>query len=204
MGVQISPWAHNMNRKIILASTSPKRKEILEKTGIVFEVVPSDYQEDMTLPLTPQELAKFLSKGKAEAAAKNFANAIIIAADTFIVFKNEIIGKPHTKERAREMLKKLSNNMHYALTGFTVLDTKTSKIISKTVQTKLIFKKLTDEMIDDYIEKGNPLKYAGSYTLNDISDKFIEKIEGDPLNVIGLPISSVLEVLKEFGVEVKN
>ncbi|MFA6274255.1 MAG: nucleoside triphosphate pyrophosphatase [Candidatus Paceibacterota bacterium] len=195
-----------MQRRIILASTSQKRKEIFETTGLEFEIVHSNYEEDMTLPMSPEKLAKFLSKGKAESVVKNYSDTIILAFDTFVILGNEILGKPHTEEKAKEMLKKLSDNTHFALTGFTVIDTKNKKEISKTVKTKLIFKKLNDEMIDDYIKSDEKiLKYAGSYTLNDIVEKsFVEKIEGDPLNVMGLPLSEVILVLKEFGVDISE
>ncbi|MFA5773065.1 MAG: nucleoside triphosphate pyrophosphatase [Candidatus Paceibacterota bacterium] len=187
-------------KKIILASTSSHRKELLENAGLIFEVASSDYEEDMTLDLMPDELAKFLSRGKAESVAKNFEDAIIISADTFVSFQNKVIGKPHTEEKAKITLRTLSGNTHSVFTGFTIIDTKKEKSISKVVETKVTFKELSDEMIDDYIKNGNPLKYAGSYTLNDIADKFIERIEGDSSNIIGLPVDTVMETLKEFGI----
>ena len=187
-------------KKIILASTSSHRKELLENAGLIFEVASSDYEEDMTLDLMPDELAKFLSRGKAESVAKNFEDAIIISADTFVSFQNKVIGKPHTEEKAKITLRTLSGNTHSVFTGFTIIDTKKDKSISKVVETKVTFKELSDEMIDDYIRNGNPLKYAGSYTLGDIMDKFIEKIEGDSSNIIGLPVDTVMKTLKEFGI----
>ena len=190
-------------KKIILASTSPRRRELLEKAGLVFEIVPSDYEEDMTLNLIPAELAKFLSRGKAEAVAKNFSDALIISADTFVFIDNKILGKPHTEEKAKITLKTLSGRTHSVFTGFTIIDTKENKIISKAVETKVTFKELSDEMIDQYIKNGNPLQYAGSYTLRDIESKFIEKIEGDSNNIIGLPVDVVMETLKnEFNIYV--
>src|SRR3989344_245012 len=102
----------HMNRRIILASTSPRRKELLEKAGLVFEVVGSDYEEDMTLVLLPSELAKHLSRGKAEAVAKNYPDAVIIAADTFVVYGDSLLGKPHTPEKAKEMLQMLNGKPH--------------------------------------------------------------------------------------------
>lgn len=187
-------------KKIILASTSPRRKELLEKAGLVFKIVPSDYEEDMTLDLIPSELAKFLSRGKAETVAKNFKDAIIISADTFVSIDNKILGKPHTEERAKITLRTLSGKTHSVFTGFTIIDTKNNKVVSKAIETKVTFKELSDEIIDDYIKNGNPLKYAGSYTLNDVTDKFIEKIEGDHNNIIGLPVDAVTETLKEFNI----
>lgn len=189
-------------RKIILASASPQRKDFLEKAGLIFEVIPSNYEEDMTLPLLPDELVKFLSKEKAKSVADDFEDAIIISADTIVSFEDKIIGKPHTVEKARETLKILSGNTHFVYTGFTIIDTKSKKIISEAVETKVVFKELSLEIIDDYIEKDRPLKYAGSYTLNDIFNKFIEKIEGDHSNVIGLPVDSVMKALESFGVKV--
>ncbi len=191
-----------MKRKIILASTSPKRKELLLKTGLKFEVASSDYEEDMTLKLIPAELAKFLSKGKAEAVANKYRDAIILAADTFICFEGEIIGKPHTEDRAYISLRKLSGQTHSVFTGYTIIDTKNQKTISKAIETKITFKKLSDELIWHYVKNGNPLKYAGAYTLGDVTDIFLEKIEGDYGNVIGLPVTDVLVSLKEFGVEI--
>lgn len=190
-------------KKIILASTSPKRKELLGKTGLTFEVIPSTYEEDMTLDLNPEELAKFLSKGKAEDVAKKIDNAIIISADTFVSFNNKIIGKPYTKTKAYSILRTLSGNTHSVFTGFTIIDTMENKVISKVIETKVTFKNLSDEVINNYIKTGNPLRYAGSYTLDDITDKFIEKIEGDHSNVIGLPIDAVIKTLKEFNITIK-
>lgn len=186
-------------KKIILASTSPERKKLLEDTGLIFEVIPSNYEEDMTLNMSPEELAMFLSKGKGEDVASRIKDAIIISADTFVSFDNQLIGKPHTEEKAFITLRTLSGETHSVFTGFTIIDTKENKIISKVVETKVSFKELSDEMINNYIKEGKPLKYAGSYTLGDIFDKFIEKIEGDHNNIIGLPIDSVLETLKEFN-----
>ena len=191
-----------MERKIILASASPKRKELLAKTGLKFEVASSDYEEDMTLPLPPDKLAKFLSKGKALSVVPKYKNAIIISADTFVSFRGKVIGKPHTKEKAFEMLSELSGRTHSVFTGFTIINTKNKKIISNAVETKVTFKKLSPEMINEYIKNGKPLKYAGAFTLRDIEARgFVKKIEGDENNVIGLPVQSVLKELKKFGVK---
>ncbi len=118
-------WQVNMpeKRKIILASASPRRKEILELTGLKFFIDAGDYEEDMALDLKPHQLAKFLSSEKAKMTAVNYANALVIAADTFIVFKDHLMGKPHTKEEARRMLTLLNGKVHSVITGFTIIDT---------------------------------------------------------------------------------
>lgn len=188
-----------MERKIILASTSPRRIELLTKAGVVFEAVPSDYEEDMTLPLEPKELAKFLSRGKAEAVAKNYKDAIVIGGDTFISFQGKILGKPHTEERAREMLNMLSGHTHSVISGFTIIDTKSRKEVAGAVESFITFKKLSSEEINEYIGTGEPLNRAGAYAIQTIGDKFVEKFEGDYDSVVGLPISPVLEGLKELG-----
>lgn len=188
-------------KKIILASTSPERKKLLEKAGLIFEVVPSDYEEDMTLDMSPEDLVKFLSKGKGEAVVGKVGDAIIISADTVVLFNNIIIGKPHTEERAFATLRTLSGETHSVFTGFTLIDTKSGNFISKVVETKVTFKELSDEMINEYIENGKPFNYAGSYTLGDIFDKFIETIEGDYNNILGLPVDEVMETLKEFDID---
>jgi septum formation protein len=167
---------------------------------LIFEVVPSNYEEDMTLDMPPDELAIFLSKGKGQDVASREKNSIIISADTFVLFNNQLIGKPHTEEKAFTTLRTLSGNTHSVITGFTIIDTKENKIVSKVVETKVSFKDLSDEIINKYIKKGKPLKYAGSYTLDDVFDTFIEKIEGDHNNIIGLPINEVMEALKEFNI----
>lgn len=187
-------------KKIILASSSPERKKILENAGLVFEVIPSNYEEDMTLDMKPKELAIFLSKGKSEDVANRIKDAIVISADTFVYFNNQLIGKPHTEEKAFATLRTLSGNTHSVITGFTIIDTKENKTISKAVETRVSFKELSDEIINNYIKEGKPLKYAGSYTLDGIFDKFIEKIEGDYNNVIGLPFNDVMKTLKEFNI----
>lgn len=189
-------------RKIILASNSVARRKFLESKGLIFEVVPSNYEEDMTLPMVPSELAKFLSLGKAEDVAKNFDDAIIISADTFVSIENKIIGKPHTEDVAKITLKTLSGKTHTVVTGFTIIDTKINKKFSKAVETKVTFKDLSDQMIYDYIRDYSPLKFAGSYTLRDVQDTFIENIEGDHSNIIGLPIDEVMNTLKnEFSIK---
>ncbi len=187
-------------RKIILASTSPRRKELLAKTGLQFEAVSSDYEEDMTLPLPPDELIKFLSKGKAESVAKSYDDAIIIGGDTFIYFDGQVLGKPYTPERAKEMLKMLSGNEHSVFTGFTIIDTKNYKTVSEAIEAKIKFKDLTDKEIDDYIATEEPLTRAGSYAIQTVEKTFIESFNGDYNAIVGLPVDDLMKALKYFGV----
>ena len=189
-------------KKIILASASPRRKELLDKIGLKFEVAPSDITEDLTSDLPPQELAKKLSQEKALAVSKKYSDALIIAADTIGVFEGEIIGKPHTPAEAKKMLRNLNGKSHLVVTGFTIMDTKTGKTISKSVETAVYFRKLTEAEIDAYVKTGEPLDKAGGYAIQGLGALIVEKIAGDYYNVIGLPLSALVESLKKFGIKV--
>jgi len=189
-------------RKIILASASPRRKEILRKTGLNFSICTSDYKEDINLSLKPRALAKFLSRKKAETVAHKYKNAIIIAADTFIVFKNRLLGKPHTDKEAEKMLNMLNGKAHSVITGFTIMDTASRKILSRSVETKVYFKKLGRKEINSYVRSKEPLDKAGAYAIQGLGSVFIERIDGDFLNVVGLPLRALTESLSKFGITV--
>jgi len=189
-------------KKIVLASASPGRKGLLEQIGLKFEVDPSNYQEDMTLDMEPNKLAEHLSLGKAEEVAKRHKDAIIIAADTFCVLGKEILGKPGTKENAKAMLQKLSGKTHLVITGFTIMDTGTGKSVSKSVESKVFFANASEKDIDDYVAIGEPLTKAGAYAMQHRGGIFIEKIEGDYFNIVGLPMLPLVTELKNFGINV--
>jgi len=189
-------------RKIVLASASPRRKEILKITGLKFSVDSGDYEEDMDLALKPHQLAKFLSSEKAETIAVRYTNALIIAADTFIVFKGRLLGKPHTEGEAGRMLTLLNGKAHSVITGFTIIDTKTGKKLSRSVETRVYFKKMTALEIEAYVKTGEPLDKAGAYAIQGLGAVIIKKIEGDYFNVMGLPLFHLTEALKKFGVSV--
>ena len=187
-------------KRIVLASASPRRKELLEQIGLRFEVEPSDYEEDIVPGSEPHEMARKLSLGKARAAARKHRNAIIIAADTFVVFGDRILGKPRTDAEAREMLRALNGQAHSVITGFTILDTETGKVLSRSVETRVHMRKLTLKEIDSYVRTKEPLGKAGGYAIQGLGAVLIERIEGDYSNVVGLPLSALAESLREFGV----
>lgn len=189
-------------KKIILASASPRRREILKLTGLIFSVCASSYEEDLDLPLRPLELAKHLSCKKAEAVADKHRNAIVIAADTFIVFKDRLLGKPRNEKDAVRMLMMLNGKAHTVITGFTIIDTGNNKTLSGSVSTIVYFKKLSREEISAYVRSKEPLDKAGAYAVQGLGAVFIEKIKGDFFNVMGLPLCALSESLKKFGVYV--
>lgn len=189
-------------KKIILASQSPRRKALLKQIGLNFEVIVSNFEEKIEYGLKPNELAEKFSLQKAKDVAKKQKNAIVIAADTFVVLNNEILGKPETPENARRMLKKLSGKAHIVITGFTIIDTKTGKTKTRSLETKVFIKKLTKEEIDEYIKTGEPLDKAGAYAAQELGGLFVEKIEGDFFNLVGLPIFDLAKELKNFGIKI--
>ena len=187
-------------KEIILASASPRRKELLEKIDLKFKVEPSDYDEHIDADLEPHKMAQSLSLGKARAVARNHNNALVIAADTFIIFEGNLFGKPHTEAEAKEMLELINGGAHSVITGFTIIDSETSKTLTASVETKVYLKKLTTDEIDAYVKSGEPLDKAGAYAIQGLGAVFVDKIEGDYSNVVGLPLSALAESLKEFGV----
>lgn len=187
-------------KSLILASGSPGRREILEETKYPFTISVSNYEEDMSLNLAPKELAIYLSQGKARDVAGRCANAIVLGADSFVVFRGQLFGKPHTLKRANEMLTLLSGQRHSFITGFTILDTDTKREYSEAVETKIYFRKLSQKEIKDYLAKENVLEKAGAYTIQGPAIKFIERIEGDYNNVRGLPLANVSKAMQKFGI----
>lgn len=170
--------------------------------GLPFKAVDSKYEEVMDESLPPRELALKLSLGKARVVSQKYKDSIIIAADTFVVCGGEYLSKACDKKQAKEMLYKLSGRSHTVITGFTILDNRRNISISKTEETKVYFKKLTEKEIDDYIKSGEPIEKAGAYAIQGLASMFVEKIEGDYFNIVGLPIFSLVESLKELGVNV--
>lgn len=189
-------------RKIILASGSKSRKELLEKLGLKFEVKVGEYEEDMTAFSDPCELAKFLSLGKVKDVAKHYDDAVIIGGDSFIIFENKFIGKPKDEKMAFEILKNFSGKEHKAISGFAIIDTKNGKIINDFGEASVKFRNLTDEEIWDYIAVERCLELAGAYGMLEKAAPLIESINGDVFSIIGFPLNKIYLGLKEMGVNV--
>jgi septum formation protein len=189
-------------RKIILASASPRRRDILSITGLKFTVCASDYEEVIRPRLNPRDIARSLSRKKAEAVAHRYKDSIIIAADTFIIFRGKLLGKPHTSPEARKMLTLLNGKSHSVITGFSIFDTGTGRKVSRSVETKVWFMKMAAREIDAYVATKEPLDKAGAYAIQGLGAVFIEKIEGDFFNIMGLPLCALADSLKKFGIQV--
>ncbi|MCR4264263.1 MAG: Maf family protein [Candidatus Roizmanbacteria bacterium] len=189
-------------KQIILASSSPRRKKILEQMGLNFHVMPTHYVEKKGVTVDPHMLVKKNARGKAKAVAKQFENAIIIAADSIVYSNNEILEKPQSEKEAKEMLRKLSGTVHEVITGFCIVDTETGKSVARSESTKVFFKKITSEEIDWYVSTGEPMDKAGAYAIQERGAIFIRKTEGDFFNAVGLPVFSLFEELKKISAEI--
>lgn len=179
---------------IILASQSPRRRELLKYITPDFKTASPNVDETLPKGISPAEAVLYLSKIKAE-PFKN-QDDIIIGADTVVSCGNEILGKPESKEEARKMLRRLSSAEHSVFTGVTVIKCDLTK--SFFVETKVKFYDLTDSEIDAYVETGEPMDKAGAYGIQGRGSLLVEKIDGDYFNVVGLPVSRLNQELKAF------
>jgi septum formation protein len=186
-------------KTIVLASASPRRKALLEQADLKFIVYPSSYNEIINEKLPPAKLTERLSLEKVKAVCRKFQESIIIAADTLIVCRGKILGKPKDEKDARKMLKFLNGKMHYVITGFTVCDTETDKFVTKSIKSKVYFNKISIKEINKYIALKKPFDKAGAYGIQELPKTFINKIDGNYDNVVGLPVKALLKELKKLG-----
>lgn len=184
----------NSTPKFILASTSPRRSEILKGMGISFEVVPSNFDENTIFERSPQKLVKRLSFEKANSVKDD--SAVVIGADTIVLKGFRRFSKPKTEERAIAMLKELRGAWHTVYTGVTV--NFQGRCETFVVKSKVKLKKLTDEQIKKYVEECKPLDKAGAYGIQD--DFVVEEYRGSYSNIVGLPREKLAETLVKFGV----
>ena len=185
----------------ILASGSPRRKQLLEMLGLHFTVQPAKGEEIIPAGAGPEETVLTLSRQKAAAvAAEAQAEDLIIAADTIVWYNGVILGKPKDEQEAARMLSFLSGNTHRVYTGVTVR--RGEQVLSVAEKTDVKFRKLTGKEIDAYIATGEPMDKAGSYGIQGLGSMFVEGIVGDFFNVMGLPVCRLGKMLKELGVEI--
>lgn len=189
-------------KRLILASTSARRKELMQLLCVPFEAVASDYEEDMTLDFLPSELVQHLALGKAQAVATKYSDALVIGGDTIVVVDQHRLGKPHTPERAREMLELLRARTHQVMTGHAIIDTTSGESKTAVSISNVTFKNYTDKEIDDYVKTGEPIDRAGAYAIQGYASLFTEKIEGDYFGILGLSVFMLASMFREFGVDV--
>ena len=190
--------------KIILASNSPRRKELLNQIFDKFEVIKSDFNEDDIKEKNPEELVKMLSLKKAEAVFDKFKDneleLLVIGGDTLVYFDGQVLGKPKNEEDAYRTLKRLQGNKNEVYSAFTIILKKNNEIIKETSLSKSIvtMKSMSDEQIKGYIKTGEPMDKAGSYAVQGIGSKFIENIEGSYSSVVGLDVEKLKELLRNY------
>ena len=183
---------------VILASQSPRRKQLLEMLGMEFTVIPAKGEEVVPVGVGPKETVRALSRQKAAAVAANSKeDDIIIAADTIVWYENMVLGKPRDEQEAARMLSALSGNVHQVYTGVTVRQG--DKVLSAAECTDVRFRKLSGKEIDAYIATGEPMDKAGAYGIQGKCAAYISGISGDYNNVVGLPIARVYQELKRIN-----
>jgi len=182
--------------KIILASKSPRRAKLLRQINLNFKVITAGTEETIHKNEKPADVVKRLSKEKLEAVLPKVKAGIIISADTIVVLNNKIIGKPKDEKDAEKILKKLSANTHYVYTGFSVYNLYNGKRVTSYQKTAVTFRKLQQKEIIEYIKTGSPMDKAGAYGIqDDFGAVFVEKINGDYYNVVGLPLTKLYNTL---------
>ena len=188
--------------KLILASASPRRAEILTAAGIPFEVLAGEVDESRLPGESPEQMVERLARAKAEAVAHNFSlfgPRIILGADTVVVAGEEVLGKPGNAATARQMLLTLQGREHRVITGFALLRAQDGRILSGCETTRVWISSMMDDEVDAYVATREPLDKAGAYAIQGIAGRYIPRIEGCYFNVVGLPLARVWQALKELG-----
>lgn len=183
--------------KVILASASPRRKEILQNTKLNFDIQKSDIEEVILENESPEDMVVRLAYEKAFDVAKRNTDRLVIGADTIVALDNEVLGKPKDQNEAYQMIKRLSNKTHKVITGISLINLKENKIIKDYVVSFVTFKDLSEDSIKDYINTNESLDKAGAYGIQGYGALLVKNIQGDYFNIVGLPISKLSDLLKD-------
>lgn len=186
---------------IILASASPRRREILTNLGLSFQIQASQVEEKFLEDMEPGVLAQETALAKARDVAKNFNSGLVIGADTIVVLNDQILGKPASVEEAQAMLQALNGKEHLVISGLAVVDVQEQEETAIHEITKVWFRQLDDEEIQNYVATGEPMDKAGAYGIQDKGSLLVAKIEGCYFNVVGLPLSRLYLLLKQKGIK---
>lgn len=182
--------------KIILASASPRRRELLKNIFTEFEIMPADVDETLSEKIKAEDAARYLSRKKAEFIAEKYPDALVIGSDTTVVTDGEILGKPDNKADARRMLNTLSGKTHKVITGVCLCKNGNTRSFSET--TEVVFYKLSESEIEEYLNGDEWRDKAGAYGIQGEAGFFVEKINGDYNNVVGLPVARLNREIKDF------
>lgn len=187
---------------LVLASGSPRRRELLQQLGLEFQVETSDLDEDAVEADDPHELARRLARLKVERVARRFPDAVVLAADTVVVLGDRVLGKPADAGEARRMLRELAGKTHSVITGVALCHARQDRLEVFSEETRVEMRSLTGDEIEAYVASGEPSDKAGGYGIQGRAGAFIPRIEGCYFNVVGLPLAAISRRLEEFGVVV--
>ncbi len=189
--------------QLILASASVRRKELLTQMGLTFRVAAMDIDESVILGEEPSTYVERLAREKALSALQSHPEMVVLAADTTVVINNQILGKPENSEDATKMLRLLSGSTHQVLTGIALASQHQdgTRIESRVVATDVVFCRLSDTIINKYVQSGEPFGKAGAYGIQGKAALFVKHISGSYSNVVGLPIAETGQLLNQFGIE---
>ena len=194
------------SRYIILASTSPRRQELIASLRIPFEIMGSDADEDTPFGWSPDKIVETLSLRKADAVYRKLSetcgSAVIVGSDTIVVLEGDILGKPADEQDAVRMLSGLQGRTHKVYTGVACVDAETGRSIVRHRVTSVRMKPLSEEEIVSYVRSGEPADKAGAYAIQGLGATIVDSIEGDYFNVVGLPLSLLSDMLEEMGITV--
>lgn len=189
-------------KKLILASSSPRRADLLRQIGLNFEIKICSVDETLLPGLSPPEQVEFLAERKAAAVARKLKDGIVIGADTVVVWQEQVLGKPLNGEEAFDMLMKLQGRAHEVYTGVALIDASSGKVLVGHERTRVLFRTMEMEETRRYVASGEPVDKAGAYGVQGLAAIFIKRLEGCYTNVVGLPLARLAVMLKEFGYEV--
>lgn len=184
---------------LILASASPRRRDLLSNLGLTFEVVPADVDESFSTEEIPYDLVQRLSAAKAEAIAQRYPDALVLAADTVVVYLEEVLGKPKDADENRAFLQRLSRHTHEVYTGHTLIFGE--KRAERVVQTAVRFRGLSEGELERYVATGEGLDKAGGYAIQGHGSALVREVRGCYFNVVGLSVPNVIEMARDLGVE---
>lgn len=182
--------------KLILASSSPRRKQLLNMAGLHFDILASEIDEHIQANQKPEEMVQSLAYQKAKEVQRKHRDAYVIGADTIVVHEGQALGKPKTKQEAFEMLNRLSGQTHEVFTGVAILSPEKETVFAE--RTAVTFWDMTKEEIWEYIETGEPMDKAGAYGIQGKGALFVKQIVGDYFSVVGLPLSRTIRELKKL------
>lgn len=183
-------------KKLILASNSPRRKELLDLLKLDYEIITSDVEEVIDENIPFEDVVMDLAFQKAAGVFRSNKDRVVLGFDTLVLLEGELLGKPKSEEDAKQMLRKLSGKTHFVITGCAIISNRLSKSFYE--KTRVTFVDLSDKEIDDYVSSKEPMDKAGAYAIQGLGSKFIQSVNGDFFTVMGLPVSKLYQELKQL------